>query len=207
MPQLDKVTFLSQFAWLCFFFFGFYLSLVKHFLPRMSRLLKLRQRKMNVSQEGSSMRLQEKETVHQNCDNLVLEGVKVSRSYFSTACQSTSDWVSSIVETTNQTSFKPLNKSYLQSLHQAVKKHGLLEVDIQTLSCPGSPSYLQDGSCLISGLKQEALYTRLVVRRLHRQGGQKQAILFPELKDPSPVRADKTSKSPKPKKTSSKKKS
>jgi hypothetical protein len=58
MPQLDKVTFLTQFFWLCIFYFGFYLLLVKHFLPRMARLLKLRQAKMSLSQGGFS--LQEK---------------------------------------------------------------------------------------------------------------------------------------------------
>jgi len=42
MPQLDKVTFLSQFFWLCIAFSGLYLILVKTFLPYLSRILKVR---------------------------------------------------------------------------------------------------------------------------------------------------------------------
>jgi len=40
MPQLDKVTFLSQFFWLCIVFSSLYLLLVKIFLPSIARLLK-----------------------------------------------------------------------------------------------------------------------------------------------------------------------
>lgn len=46
MPQLDTVTFMSQFFWLCFFFFGFYLCLVQFILPKMARILKFRQQKI-----------------------------------------------------------------------------------------------------------------------------------------------------------------
>jgi hypothetical protein len=168
MPQLDKVTFLSQFVWLCFFFFSFYLTLVKHFLPKMSRLLKLRQRKMNASQEGSLLTVQETDTLHQTSDNLILNGIKVSRSYFSTAYQSTSDWVSSVVETTNQTAFKPLNEAYIASLRKSQDDHGFLWLDLNTLLAPGSRTYLQNGVPPLSGLKQEALFTSLMIKGLQK---------------------------------------
>ena len=42
MPQLDLVTFFSQYFWLVFFYLGFYLLLVHHFLPQMARILKVR---------------------------------------------------------------------------------------------------------------------------------------------------------------------
>jgi len=43
MPQLDKVTFLSQFFWFCVVFGGLYLCLVKYYLPVFARIVKLRQ--------------------------------------------------------------------------------------------------------------------------------------------------------------------
>lgn len=43
MPQLDKVTFLSQFFWFCVIFFSMYLILVKLFLPALARIVKVRQ--------------------------------------------------------------------------------------------------------------------------------------------------------------------
>lgn len=59
MPQLDTVTYMSQFFWLCFFFLGFYFSLVQFFLPKMARILKFRQHKMTQIQTQSSSYLSE----------------------------------------------------------------------------------------------------------------------------------------------------
>lgn len=50
MPQLDKVTFLSQFFWLCFFFISFYFGIVKFVLPKLSRILKYRKKTKNTSE-------------------------------------------------------------------------------------------------------------------------------------------------------------
>lgn len=47
MPQLDKVTFLSQYFWLFILFFGFYIYVAKFFLPRLIRVYLLRQRVLN----------------------------------------------------------------------------------------------------------------------------------------------------------------
>lgn len=62
MPQLDKVTYLSQFFWLCFFFLGFYFSLVQFFLPKMARIFKFRQEKLLQIQNQSSSYLSETDT-------------------------------------------------------------------------------------------------------------------------------------------------
>lgn len=62
MPQLDTVTYLSQFFWLCFFFLGFYFAIVQFFLPKMARILKFRQEKMEKIQEQSSSYMSDSET-------------------------------------------------------------------------------------------------------------------------------------------------
>lgn len=43
MPQLDPVSFLSQFFWLCIVFSSLYLILVKFCLPRIARIFKVRE--------------------------------------------------------------------------------------------------------------------------------------------------------------------
>jgi len=55
MPQLDKVTFLSQFFWLCIVFFSMYLILVKLFLPSLARIVKVRS-SLGGSAEDSSVK-------------------------------------------------------------------------------------------------------------------------------------------------------
>jgi len=53
MPQLDKVTFLSQFFWFCVVFFSMYLILVKLFLPALARIVKVRQSLVGSVEENS----------------------------------------------------------------------------------------------------------------------------------------------------------
>lgn len=63
MPQLDILTFFSQFFWLSIFFLSFYVLLVKYYLPRMSRILKIRNRKISSDfidkvQSGSTVSIE-----------------------------------------------------------------------------------------------------------------------------------------------------
>lgn len=44
MPQLDQVTFLTQFFWVSIFFFAFYLINIQRFLPKIASSLKIRQK-------------------------------------------------------------------------------------------------------------------------------------------------------------------
>jgi len=47
MPQLDITSFFSQYVWLVVFYLGFYFLLVNSFLPKLSRILKVRAAKRN----------------------------------------------------------------------------------------------------------------------------------------------------------------
>jgi len=52
MPQFDKITFFNQIFWLFFFFSGFYLVLLKFFLPKLSSVLKARAKKLRKGSDG-----------------------------------------------------------------------------------------------------------------------------------------------------------
>ena len=57
MPQLDHVTYFSQYFWLCVVFFGFYGLCVKFYLPGLTRLAKYRAKTQNqgsLNQEDST---------------------------------------------------------------------------------------------------------------------------------------------------------
>jgi len=47
MPQLDHLTYFSQYFWLCIVFFAFYGACVKYYLPGLSRLTKYRAKTQN----------------------------------------------------------------------------------------------------------------------------------------------------------------
>ena len=116
MPQLDTVTFFSQFFWLSFFFLGFYGILVKYYLPKMSRILKVRTRKVSASQ-GNFVDLQEENGfVRQNVDSLVMNGMKHSFDFFQEKTKNTSEWTQNVLELTNKNQFQTINKKYLSTV-------------------------------------------------------------------------------------------
>ena len=52
MPQLDTVTFLSQIFWLVIIFGAFYLIVLTHILPSISRILKVRKKKLEYNKNA-----------------------------------------------------------------------------------------------------------------------------------------------------------
>ena len=119
MPQLDKVTFLSQFFWLCFFYIGFYFLVLKFFLPKMSRILKLRKNKLSSSQQGVTNLQQENDTIRNSYETLLANGVNTSRTAFSDNFQRTEKWLHTMVENTNKTHYQSMNKAYVYSVGEA----------------------------------------------------------------------------------------
>ena len=54
MPQLDIVSYFPQFFWFCIFFTSFYLTLVTHYLPKLTRIFAVRQQSQATSQPSSN---------------------------------------------------------------------------------------------------------------------------------------------------------
>lgn len=106
MPQLDQVHFFSQFFWLCVFYFGFYFFIVKHFLPRMARILQFRKNKLggdaqeNVSHELGRV---------QDSGRTALENIiNTSHKFWSQNSQTRQEWWKSKVHALNNEFLKHL---------------------------------------------------------------------------------------------------
>jgi len=82
MPQLDQVTFLSQLWWCFFFFLGFYFVIHKYFLPKISRILKLRRKKITMSQDDLSFAQKEINKLRVSKETLFRRGLDLSQSIF-----------------------------------------------------------------------------------------------------------------------------
>ena len=136
MPQLDKTTFLSQFFWLLFFYMGFYLVILKHFLPRLSRILKVRQKKVSLSQQGASALLQEREKVEGTLNRLVEQGVRTSKGLFQENLQATQQWVNQVITDSNRTTLRDANQSYIATLGEKTISQNLA-VDVTFPSVSG----------------------------------------------------------------------
>ena len=116
MPQLDKVTFLSQFFWLCALFLGFYLAVLKNFLPKMSRVLKYRKKKLGQSHKGVGNMHKENTLVRSSANKVLENGLKNSKDLFKQNSQRTEKWMLDLIRETNNTSFQKTNNTYLYSI-------------------------------------------------------------------------------------------
>ena len=136
MPQLDKVTFFSQFFWLLIIYIGFYLLVLKNFVPKLSRILKVRQKKVSLSQQGSTALLQEKEKVGDSLNALVEQGVSTSKRLFQENLQTTYLWIDQAVREANHTTLRDANQSYIASLGERTISQSLL-VDLPFVPISG----------------------------------------------------------------------
>jgi hypothetical protein len=126
MPQLDKVTFLSQFFWLCFFYFGFYYVILKFYLPKISRILSLRQKKMGFSNQGMISLQQENQQVREDYQELLSKALSLSKTLFSNFFSQTTNWLSTNATTINKTQYQKVNTSFVQSLGETSLSQNVL---------------------------------------------------------------------------------
>jgi len=170
MPQLDTLTFFSQFFWFSIFFLGFYILLVKYYLPKMSRLFKVRSFKVSSGAlQGSSTSSQEQKNVRDTGEDFLLQGLHSSKQFFQESFQKTSDWVLHVVESTNKGPFQKMNSMYLSTLGNAFSSQALFFHQFKNLVAPRSfslwtQSFVHDSS----RIRQEKLYTFRVFQRVSR---------------------------------------
>ena len=172
MPQLDSLTFFSQFFWFSFFFLGFYVLLVKYYLPKMSRLLKVRSFKVSSGPlQGTLSHSQEKKDVRETGEDFLLQGLHSSKQFFQESFQKTSEWVVDVVESTNKGSFQKMNQIYLSTLGNGFSSQALFFHQFKNLVAPRSFSlWTKDFLNFSSKNCQEKLYTFRILQRISQKG-------------------------------------
>ena len=111
MPQLDKVTFLSQYFWLLIFFWGFYVFVLKAFLPEMSRILKFRKKRFN---NESAFSLQEETNKVQNSVASVVERLlNNEKNVFKNSQSNNDSWFSGLGKEVSRKNLERANVKYV----------------------------------------------------------------------------------------------
>jgi F0F1-type ATP synthase membrane subunit b/b' len=114
MPQFDTVTFLSQLFWLTIVFYTFYMVAIKNFLPGLTRILKVRRKKLALGAKQGSAFHQETLDTNNKYDNIISQKSGSSRTILSTTVQQTHDWTqSTLLKSNNVGDFKYANSQYL----------------------------------------------------------------------------------------------
>lgn len=116
MPQLDKVTYLSQFFWLIVFFFSFYLILLKTMLPKVATILKIRKKKIDSIYMDIKKYQQEESTILSNYDSLLKTSFSKSKSCIKKATDEANLWVDRNISNINKENLRDANQAYLSSI-------------------------------------------------------------------------------------------
>ena len=92
MPQLDKLTYFSQFFWLCLFLFSFYILLLNNNngILGISRILKLRNQLL--SHRGNKIRFKDPK----NLEDISRKGFSTGLSYMYSSLSEVSQWCNAV---------------------------------------------------------------------------------------------------------------
>jgi Plant ATP synthase F0 len=119
MPQLDKVTFLGQFFWTTVLFFSLYFVLLKFFLPKLSKILKYRERKfISSSQESSSPLFKEIFLISTTCEKLLSTAFQQGVLIINNIVFDFTQWVLDGSHRLQETEYKKSNKNFLLGLSE-----------------------------------------------------------------------------------------
>ena len=135
MPQLDHVTFFPQFFWLFIIYLAFYLIILKHFLPPLSRILKFRKEKITFSQQGVSEVNAEKTQISTTLDGLVERSGTGSENLFQTNLQAIHFWLNRIFLESNKTEWKEIHPHYLSYLgEKSLSRNAAIDLALEKIS-------------------------------------------------------------------------
>jgi F-type H+-transporting ATPase subunit b len=127
MPQLDTYMYFSQVFWLLVLFTIFYILVLNNVLPEISRVLKLRRKR--ISSEGSSVLSEEHQAVMVTTSDVLETSLTDSKLFLSNVRESSSVWLESSLKEANEKTLLGLNKTYLKNIGE-LKGQSLLITDI-----------------------------------------------------------------------------
>lgn len=161
MPQLDQVTFFSQFFWLCVFFFTFYVVLLKSFLPKMNRILRFRKK---IHQASSDSYVGKYQSLLQNYHTIRLPEIRTSSEHLNKVLGSTRSWVDSTIFQLSQTNEqnKQMNRMYVQSIGEMTISQAMISTGFDIVFPPIQSSQN-------SGIAKQKLYANKIINRLKRK--------------------------------------
>nr|AGH24351.1 ATP synthase F0 subunit 8 [Reclinomonas americana ATCC 50283] len=123
MPQLDKVTFFSQYFWLLIFFLTFYFFVLKVVLPTVVTIFKLRKKKLEAMVNDIETLKKEESSILSNYDSVLINSFASSKEIFNSAVVKSNKWIDESARNINKTSLLDVNKKYLNAINDINKEY------------------------------------------------------------------------------------
>jgi hypothetical protein len=120
MPQFDKITFFNQLFWLFIFFSGFYLTLLKIFLPKLSSILKVRNKKLQKGSTNLAAFSEEQTFVTFIFHNLIETISSISKNLILNSSEKITTWICTSLKKLNEENLKKSNFLMEKLLHKQI---------------------------------------------------------------------------------------
>ena len=128
MPQLDLMTFFSQFFWFSFGFSFFYIFLLHYIMPSISLTLKFRKKKLELLAVDINKKKESASLLLTTYDSVLSRSLVFSRNLIVKVGNYGNSWLNSSISNINLSTLSKVNKSYIRSV--AEKDFGFLFLDI-----------------------------------------------------------------------------
>jgi F0F1-type ATP synthase membrane subunit b/b' len=123
MPQLDKVSFFSQYLWLVIFFLTFYFFVLKIALPTIVTIFKVRRRKIQLMAAEVIHLKKEESSILSNYDAVLIDSFNTSRDIFNSVIIASNNWIHDSSRQINKTELLDVNERYLQTINDINKEY------------------------------------------------------------------------------------
>ena len=114
MPQLDLMTFFTQFFWFSLGFSFFYIFLLHFTMPSISLNLKLRKKKLELLANDINKKKESASDLLTTYDNILSKTLNFSRNYLLKITNYGNTWVSSSISNINSSNFVNANNDYIK---------------------------------------------------------------------------------------------
>jgi len=114
MPQLDLMTFFTQFFWFSLGFSFFYIFLLHFIMPSISLNLKLRKKKLELLANDINKKKESASDLLTTYDNILSKTLNFSRNYLLKITNYGNTWVSSSISNINSNNFVNANNDYIK---------------------------------------------------------------------------------------------
>jgi hypothetical protein len=114
MPQLDLMTFFTQFFWFSLGFSFFYIFLLHYIMPSISLNLKLRKKKLELLANDINKKKESASDLLTTYDSILSKTLNFSRSYLLKVTNYGNIWVSNSITSINSNNFANANNDYIK---------------------------------------------------------------------------------------------
>lgn len=132
MPQLDVMTFFTQFFWFSLGFSFFYIMLLHFVIPSISLVLKYRRKKLEFLALDINQKKENVSSLLTTYDNIIYKAFNSSKNYFAKVITHSDSWMQkSIQDTNSKNDFAQANSSYLKAIGEKNFNFSVLNVSLK----------------------------------------------------------------------------